>query len=67
MKLTIDITPEQAADLATYLKRLSFDDYLSKTEPHKGREVCTEDAYRMRDALNLVEDAVADARGFKPR
>lgn len=67
MQLKIDITAEQATDLATYLKRLSFDDYMSKTEPHKGREACTEDAYRMRDALNLVEDAVADMRGFKPR
>lgn len=67
MKLSIDITPEQAGDLAIYLKRLSFNDYLSKTEPHKGKEACIEDAYRMRDALNLVEDAVANVRGFKPR
>jgi hypothetical protein len=67
MKLQVHLTAQQAADLALFLKRLTFEDFLAKTEPHKGKAVCTEDAYRFRDAIGIIEDALEVERGFRPR
>ncbi len=61
MKIKFDMTADEARLLRLYLSRLYFDDYLAKTEPHKGKEQCTEDAYAFRNVLSRVEDAVIEA------
>jgi len=65
--LTANLTEAQAADLALWLKRLHFDDWLSHTESWQSREERIEQAYRFRDATFVVEDALAAARGRRPR
>jgi hypothetical protein len=61
MKIAFHMTAAEACRLHLYLSRMYFEDYLAKTEPHKGKEQCTEDAYAFRDVLTKVENAVTDA------
>ena len=67
VRLTVDIPKAQAADLALWLKRLSFDDWLSHTDSGQSKDERIEQAYRFRDATFLVEDALESARGTRPR
>jgi hypothetical protein len=61
MKVTFHMTADEARLLCLYLSCMYFEDYLAKTEPHRGKEQCTKDAYAFRDVLTKVENAVIDA------
>ncbi|MFL6605765.1 MAG: hypothetical protein ACJ8R9_31190 [Steroidobacteraceae bacterium] len=67
IRLTVDLPEAQAADLALWLKRLHFNDWLSHTDSGQSKDERIEQAYRFRDATVLVEDALAIARGRRPR
>lgn len=67
VRLTVELTPAEAADLALWLKRCHFDNWLEKTDAGQTRDQRTEQAYRFRDASCKVEEALADARGTRPR
>ncbi|MGH8142833.1 MAG: DUF7706 family protein [Steroidobacteraceae bacterium] len=67
MRLTVDLDEREAADLALWLKRVCFEDWLAHTDGFQTKEQRTEQAYRFRDATVKVEDALADARGTRPR
>jgi hypothetical protein len=58
-ELTVQITETQAWDLAQFLKRAGFSDFMSCA-------VDKDEAYRMIDAANAVRRALRDA-GFNPR
>ena len=67
MKITVEFeSKDQAAYAAMFLDRLSFSDWLEKTEPHLGKEACTERAYRMRNACIQIERAL-EAAGVPKR
>lgn len=66
MDIKIELQAQQAADLALYLKRLHFDDFLSHTDWHYPKHLRIEQARRFRDAVVLVEKALEDERGFRP-
>jgi len=55
----VDITGAQVLALAQFVKRLHFDDL----ESHAVNE---EEAYRMRDAIEKLQDALA-VSGYAPR
>jgi hypothetical protein len=67
VRLTVDLTEAQAAELALWLKHLHFDDWLSHTDSGQSKAERIEQAYRFRDATVLVEDALATVRGTRPR
>jgi hypothetical protein len=67
MNIKIELQAQEAADLAQYLTRLHFDDFLSHTDAHYPKDLRIEQAYRFRDAVVLVERALEDERGFRPR
>ncbi len=52
---------EQAAYAFMFLDRCCFSEFYARTEPHLGKEACTERAYRMRDAIGQIERALAEA------
>lgn len=59
MKLTLDLTGEQAWALAQYLKRIGYADYREKS-------ASDEEAWKMFEAGEAVRAALADA-GCAPR
>lgn len=59
VKLDVELTEQQAGDLAQLIKRLSFSDY-------RGCAVDDDEAYRMVAALGRVREALA-RHGYDPR
>jgi hypothetical protein len=59
MNITIDLTDEQAAQFAQFLKRVSFSEYRALAEND-------ENAYEMRDAGEKIRESLSEA-GFNPR
>ncbi len=65
ISVDLTLTPEAAAHLALYLSRLHFDDFLAKTCSGQLRDDRTEQAYRFRDAVGVVEKALEAAHVSK--
>jgi hypothetical protein len=62
VSITVEFdSPEQAAYAHMFLARCGFTEFMDRTEPHLGKEVCTERAYKMRDAVNQIERALERA------
>lgn len=59
LKLDIELTDQEAWDLAQFCKRLSFSDF-------EGCSVDENEAYRMRDAQDRVFEALR-RHGYSPR
>ncbi len=57
----------QLADLALFLKRVHFGDWLGKTDACWNPEQRKEQAYRFGDAQSVIETALEVARGLRPR
>jgi hypothetical protein len=49
---------DEAAYAHMFLSRCGFTEFLDRTEPHLGKEKCTERAYKMRDAIVQIERAL---------
>jgi hypothetical protein len=52
---------DEAAYAHMFLSRCGFTEFMDRTEPHLGKEACTERAYRMRDAISRIERALEQA------
>lgn len=61
VQLELELTETQAGQLAQFLKRCGFSDFLDKTVNEN-----EEDAYLMQAAVLKVREALAEA-GFEPR
>lgn len=62
MKITVTFdSKEEAAYAHMFLDRCGFIEFLDRTEPHLGKEMQTERAYRMRNAISQIEKALRDA------
>lgn len=59
VRIELDLTAEDAWDLAQFLKRVGFQEFRINAADD-------DEAYRMRDAANLVRKALAQS-GFAPR
>ena len=59
VKLDIELTEQQAMDLAQLIKRMAFIDV-------RGCAVDEDEAYRMRDAVGRLREALA-RHGYEPR
>jgi hypothetical protein len=59
VRIELDLTAEDAWDLAQFLKRVGFREF-------RINAANDDEAYRMRDAANLVRKALAQS-GFAPR
>jgi hypothetical protein len=53
--LTLTLTAEQAAPIQWFLRHLCFEDFLQSVPPHLPKEICSERAYEIRNALNEIE------------
>ncbi|WP_300498921.1 hypothetical protein [Marinobacter sp.] len=62
----LEIDQEAAAALALFLKRLTFDDWLEKTDPSRTSEDRIDHAYWMRKGCAAVERSLANQK-FSPR
>jgi hypothetical protein len=62
VKITVEFEDQDEAAYAhMFLSRCGFTEFFDRTEPHLGKEVCTERAYRMRNAIARIEAALAAA------
>lgn len=62
MKITVEFDDkEEAAYAHMFLDRCGFTEFFDRTEPHLGKELQTERAYRMRNAVSHIEKALRDA------
>jgi hypothetical protein len=52
---------DEAAYAAMFLDRCGFTEFYARTEPHLGKEACTERAYCMRNAVAKIERALEEA------
>jgi len=52
---------EEAAYAFMFLDRCGFSEFYARTEPHLGKDVCAERAYRMRNAIAKIERAMERA------
>jgi len=59
IEITVTFTAAQAWQFAQFLKRVSFRDY-------RDNATCDEEAYLMRDAGELIREALAE-QGYAPR
>ncbi len=59
VEITVTLTDAQAWELAQFLKRVSFREY-------RNNATCDDEAYLMRDAGDLIRDALAE-QGYAPR
>jgi hypothetical protein len=59
LEITVTLTDEQAWEFAQFLKRVSFTEY-------RANATCDQEAYRMRDAGEIIRQALAEA-GYAPR
>jgi hypothetical protein len=57
--ITVTLSSDQAWEFAQFLKRISFREYRNNAS-------CDDEAYLMRDAGELVRQALAD-QGYAPR
>lgn len=56
-----ELTRDQAAAVHWFLDHLCFDDYLSCIPPHLSKDVRTDKAYEIRDALSALQEIVPTA------
>lgn len=62
LSITVEFDSEDDAAYAfMFLDRCGFAEFLDRTEPHLGKEVCAERAYRMRNAIGRIERALERA------
>jgi hypothetical protein len=62
VRITVEFdSMDDAAYAAMFLDRCGFTEFYARTEPHLGKEACTERAYRMRDAVGEIERALERA------
>ena len=71
MKLELELTPTEAAQLAIFLKRITYDTFLACSNGAAVEEMRIkggndDQAYSMQNAAVRVRDALADA-GYEPR
>jgi hypothetical protein len=59
VEITITLTDAQAWQFAQFLKRVSFREY-------RNNATCDDEAYLMRDAGELIREALAE-QGYAPR
>lgn len=59
VEITVTLTDAQAWQFAQFLKRVSFREY-------RNSATCDDEAYLMRDAGELIRDALAE-QGYAPR
>ncbi|MGH8178556.1 MAG: DUF7706 family protein [Steroidobacter sp.] len=59
IEITVMLTADQAWEFAQFLKRVSFREY-------RNNATCDDEAYLMRDAGELIRDALAE-QGYAPR
>lgn len=59
VEITVALTDAQAWQFAQFLKRISFREYRTNA-------ICENEAYLMRDAGELIRDALAE-QGYAPR
>jgi len=59
VEITVTFTEAQAWQFAQFLKRISFREY-------RNNATCDDEAYLMRDAGELIREALAE-RGYAPR
>lgn len=66
VRVSVEMTDDQATDYANFYKRLTFSTILELTDPHQpplGRET---EAYGMRNALDVIAKALRE-QGYDPR
>lgn len=56
-----ELTDDQAAAVHWFLDHLCFDDYLQCIPPHLAKEIRTDKAYEIRDALSALQKTVPSA------
>ncbi len=62
MKITVEFdSKDEAAYAHMFLNRCGFTEFFGRTEPHLGKEACTERAYMMRNAVAKIERALEKA------
>lgn len=62
ISVTVHFDSSEDADYALmFLDRCGFSEFYTRTEPHLGKEVRTERAYRMRNACASIERALGRA------
>lgn len=66
VRLTLDLEPEVAWQLAQFCKRVGFSQAFDLTEAHLDREERNARAYQMLRGLDLVAGALRD-QGVSPR
>ncbi len=59
IEITVTLTDAQAWQFAQFLKRVSFREY-------RNNATCDDEAYLMRDAGELIREALAE-QGYAPR
>jgi hypothetical protein len=59
VEITVTLNAGQAWQFAQFLKRISFREY-------RNNATCDDEAYLMRDAGELIREALAE-RGYAPR
>jgi len=59
VEIKVVLTDAQAREYAQFLKRVCFSEYLTNA-------TCDQDAYHMRDAGELIRQALAE-QGYAPR
>ena len=63
--ISVSMSPEVAYELAQFMKRLGFDDFLDKTEAHLSNEVRKSKAHQMSTGIEALRAALAQA-GISP-
>ena len=61
MKITIELTPEQAAGLKRFAEKVGHSDAMEVLYPHRPREQRSEQAYEIIHAFDAVNVALAEA------
>jgi hypothetical protein len=59
IEINVTLTEEQAWEFAQFLKRVCFSQY-------RANATCDQEAYEMRDAGEIIRQALAEA-GYAPR
>jgi len=58
MKKPRKLTDDEAAAVHWFLNHLSFEDYLASVPPHLPKDVRTDKAYEIRDALSALQQSL---------
>jgi hypothetical protein len=66
MKISVDLEPEVAEQLAQFCKRCSHDTFINLTEGHLSDNERTKRAYQMMYGIDAVASALSSA-GISPR